>query len=193
MNSTASDHNRVPNERQSMRKYSGGQTMVNNLPYTAMIVLGTIALIVALDKSTWGWITGTLYFIYGIVGVFWIIIFLCPYCVYCGTRSCPCGYGTIAGKLREKRPGNRFGEKFKKHVPVIVPLWVIPILAGVPLVIRSFSWPLLVLLVVFGVDAFVILPLFSTKHGCKKCPQRDSCPWMGRKGKPASARQTTAS
>ncbi len=186
MNSTTSDHNRVPNEYQSMREYSGGQTMVNNLPYTAMIVLGTIALIVALDKSTWGWITGTLYLIYGIVGVFWIIIFLCPYCVYCGTRSCPCGYGTIAGKLREKQPGKRFGEKFKKHIPVIVPLWVIPILAGAPLIVHSFSWLLLVLLVVFGIDAFVILPLFSTKHGCKQCPQRDSCPWMGRKSKPAS-------
>jgi hypothetical protein len=88
--------------------------------------------------------------------------------------------------IAERKPGNRFNEKFKRHIPVIVPLWLIPVLAGVPLIIRTFSWPLLVLLVVFSIDAFVILPLFSRQHGCKECPQKDSCPWMGRKSKPAS-------
>jgi len=64
-----------------------------------------------------------------------------------------------------------------------VPLWFIPILFGAAVIVRSFSWPLLILLAVFALDAFVVLPLFSTKHSCVSCPQKDSCPWMGRKGK----------
>jgi hypothetical protein len=152
-----------------------------------MIVLGAAILTVGLDGSAPAWITGAAYLAYGLAGTFWIILFICPYCNYWNTKSCPCGYGLIAAKLREKKPGNRFNEKFKKHIPVIVPLWFIPILVSLPLLIRSFSWSLLVLLAVFGLDAFAILPLSSRKHGCKSCPQKDSCPWMGHKSKPPSA------
>lgn len=168
------------------RQYSHIQELVNNLPYICMIVLGAAILIVGLDGSAWAWITGAAYATYGLAGTFWVILFICPYCNYWNTKSCPCGYGLIAAKLRERKPGNRFNEKFKKHIPVIVPLWFIPILAGLPLLILGFSWLLLILLVVFAVDAFAILPLFSRKHGCKSCPQKDSCPWMGHKSKPAS-------
>ena len=38
--------------------------------------------------------------------------------------------------------------------------------------------------IVFAVDAFVVLPLLSVKHGCKGCPQKDVCPWMKIKGGP---------
>ena len=170
-----------------MREYSNAQVLINNVPYIGMIVLGAAILVMGLDRSAWGWITGAAYLTYGLVGTLWIILFICPYCNYWNMRSCPCGYGLIAAKLRERKPGNRFNEKFKKHIPVIVPLWFIPVLTGVPLVIRTFSWSLLALLVIFGIDAFVILPLFSSKHGCKECPQKDTCPWMGRKCRPASA------
>jgi len=71
-----------------------------------------------------------------------------------------------------------FDEKFKRHIPVIVPLWFIPVVVGVIALIGAFSVRLLVLLIVFAVDAFVLLPLLSTKHSCKECPQRDTCPWM---------------
>jgi hypothetical protein len=168
------------------REYSHIQELVNNLPYIGMIVLGAAILIVGLDESAWAWITAAAYATYGLAGTFWVILFICPYCSYWNTKSCPCGYGLIAAKLRERKPGNRFNEKFKKHIPVIVPLWFIPILAGLPLLILGFSWLLLVLLVVFALDAFVILPVFSRQHGCKSCPQKDSCPWMGRKSKPSS-------
>jgi hypothetical protein len=111
---------------------------------------------------------------------------VCPYCRYWNTRACPCGYGRIAAKFRKKKSVEAFSEKFKKHIPVIVPLWFIPILVGVPFVIRSFSWALLVLLVVFALDAFVVLPLVSRKYGCKGCPQKETCPWMKDKSIEAS-------
>ena len=145
-----------------------------------MILLGTAVFVVSLRGSVWGSIGGGVYLTYGIAGALWIMIFVCPYCRYWDTRACPCGYGRIAAKLRERKAADRFNEKFKKHIPVIVPLWLIPVLTGLPLVVYSFSWLLLVLLVAFVLDAFIVLPLLSVKHGCKGCPQEDTCPWMKR-------------
>lgn len=178
------DHPAVPQPRRDrqdsslMREYLPAEELVNNVPYLAMIVLGMVIFVAILDGSSWGLIAAAVYLIYGLMGAFWIMIFVCPYCKYWNTKSCPCGYGRIAAKFRKKKPIELFSEKFKKHIPVIVPLWFIPVLVGVPLVIRSFSWTLLVLLVVFALEAFVILPLVSSKHGCKRCPQKNLCPWM---------------
>lgn len=165
-----------------LREYSRAEELVNNLPYIAMILLGAAAFVIGFEDSAWGWVAAGAYVAYGVAGTLWIMAFLCPYCRYWNTRTCPCGYGRVAARLREKKDDDRFRGKFRKHIPVIVPLWFIPVLAGVVLLVRSFAWPLLVLLVIFALDAFVILPLFSAKHGCVECPQSDSCPWMGRKG-----------
>ncbi len=186
VNKEISDDNPDHQDNASLREYSPAQELINNIPYLAMTVLGTVIFVAALGGSVWGLIAAGAYLAYGLMGAFWIMIFVCPFCGYWNTRFCPCGYGRIAAKFCKKKPIECFSEKFKKHIPVIVPLWLIPVLVGVPLVIRSFSWTLLVLLVVFALDAFVVLPLVSTKHGCKECPQRDTCPWMKRKSKPAA-------
>ena len=181
MNKDISDGNQDDQDSPSMRKYSPYQELINNIPYLAMIVLGTVIFAALPGSLTWGLIFAAAYLIYGLVGAFWIMIFVCPYCRYWNTKSCPCGYGRIAAKFRKKKPIECFSEKFKRHIPVIVPLWFIPLLVGVPLVIRSFSWLLLVLLIIFVLEAFIILPLVSTKYGCKECPQKNSCPWMKHK------------
>ena len=159
--------------------YTAAQTLINNLPYIAMTFLGSAILLLGIGISAWAWFAAVAYLLYGAAGALWIMIFVCPYCHFWNTAACPCGYGKIAAGLRRKKDGDRFGEKFRKHIPVIVPLWIIPALVGAVVVVRSFSWPLLCLLVLFAVDAFVILPLLSRKHGCSECPQKDTCPWMG--------------
>mgnify|MGYP007065671065 CR=1 FL=1 len=168
-----------------MRQYSPAQELINNAAYIVMILLGAVILFTSYRGSAVGWITSVAYFAYGIVGAFWIMVFVCPYCRYFDTRSCPCGYGHIAPMFRAKKTVECFNEKFKKHIPVIVPLWFIPIVAGAVPLIRSFSLPLLILLIVFVANAFIILPLVSTKHGCKECPQKNTCPWMKYTVKPA--------
>jgi len=178
MNEKASNNK----DERPLHEYSCAQEFVNNVPYIAMTVLGAAIFVVGFADPAWGWAAASAYVMYSVAGAFWIMIFLCPYCPRWNGRTCPCGYGRIAAKLREKKDSGHFKEKFKKHIPVIVPLWFIPILFGAAVVVRSFFWPLLVLLVVFALDAFIILPWFSKKHGCANCPQRDSCPWMGRKG-----------
>ncbi|MBA7536930.1 hypothetical protein ES705_29196 [subsurface metagenome] len=155
--------------------------LVNNIPYVAMMMFGAAIFSVGFAGSKWGLILAVVYLAYGAAGAFWIMIFVCPYCRYWNSRLCPCGYGRIAARFRRKRSAERFDEKFKRHIPVIVPLWFVPILAGLPVIIRSFSWILLVLLVLFVLDAFVFLPLASIKHGCGKCPQKNLCPWMSLK------------
>ncbi len=166
-----------------LREYTPAQELFHNIPYVAMTALGAIVLGVAFSGSIRGIIAGIAFLSYGIMGTIWIMIFVCPYCKYWNTKSCPCGYGRIAAKFRKKKPVESFREKFKKHIPVIVPLWFIPILVGVSFVIRSFTWTLLVLLILFAFDAFIILPLVSRKYGCKGCPQKKSCPWMKNESK----------
>ena len=162
----------------AMRQYSPTQELLNNTPYIVMTLLGAIILILSYGVSAGGLVSAIAYIAYGIAGSVWIMVFVCPYCRYFDTRSCPCGYGHIAARFCTKQTIECFENKFKKHIPVIVPLWFIPIVAGVVPLIRSFSLPLLVLLVIFAVNAFIILPLVSTKHGCKECPQKNTCPWM---------------
>lgn len=163
-----------------MRLYSKTETWLANLPYIIMVCTGAAVLVLGGNNQTWARAAAGVYALYGIAGALWTMIFICPYCAYYGTRGCPCGYGMLATKLVEKAQHECFAEQFRKHIPVIVPLWFIPALAGGWMLWRQFDSTLAVLLGVFVVDAFVILPLFSRRHGCSECPQKDSCPWMGK-------------
>jgi hypothetical protein len=143
-----------------------------------MTILGALVFIIGLETGTSNWLFAGLYVFYGIAGALWIIIFVCPYCHYYDTRACPCGYGQISAKLRKVRDQSRFIEKFKKHIPVIIPLWIIPVVAGNVYLLDNFSLSMLLVLVLFSIDAFLILPLLSRKYGCAHCPQNNTCPWM---------------
>ena len=178
MNEANNNSGSDPATSDSPKQYSHTQEVISNIPYILMIVLGMVIFFTGLQPSLWAWPVSLFYLAYGIGGAVWIMVFVCPYCRYYDTRSCPCGYGRIAVKLRPRQADDCFAEKFKKHIPVIVPLWILPvIIAGIAL-IRGFSVGYLLLVVAFALEAFVVLPLVSTQHGCKECPQRDTCPWM---------------
>ncbi len=181
MNEEASNNRNDINEGSPTEEYSYTQQIVNNLPYAAMTLLGGAIFITRFANPVWEWVCASAYVIYSVAGAFWIIVFLCPYCERHGTMCCPCGYGRIAARLRPKADVSLFREKFKKHILVIVPLWFIPVIAGVVFAVRSFSWLMVILLVAFALVSFVFLPLFSKRHSCGNCPQKESCPWMGGK------------
>jgi hypothetical protein len=157
------------------------ETLLHNLPYLLMIILGAAVLYQSFSDIAWAHLTAVGYVFYGLVGALWIMFFVCPFCRFWGTHSCPCGYGKLAAKIRDRESEDRFNEKFKKHIPVIVPLWFLPLLAAAPALIHGSKWSLVIFVMVFVIDAFVILPRFSSQHGCRDCPQRQICPWM--KGK----------
>lgn len=163
------------------QEYSHLHARMDNLPYIIMVALGAFMLFMGFGASLWKWTTAVLYLLYGLVGAFWLIIFVCPYCRFYDTRLCPCGYGTIAARFRQKKDDSLFTKKFKRHIPVIVPLWVIPTIAGAVFLVKGFTILMLILLTLFAIDSFAILPLISTKYGCAHCPQKDECPWMKHK------------
>ncbi len=179
MEANRSDAQESPCHPLDAHIYTGTETLLHNVPYLLMIILGSAVLVRSLEGLAWGPAAAVGYALYGLAGAVWIMIFVCPFCRFWGSNSCPCGYGQIAARIRARESGDRFNEKFKKHIPVIVPLWFLPLLAVVPALLRDFTWGLVGLAVAFALDAFVILPRFSTQHGCRECPQRESCPWMG--------------
>ena len=162
----------------SEKQYTLLQEFIDNLPYLLMIVIGAAINLVAFDMSIWGIIAAGAFIFYGIVGTFWIILFVCPYCHYYNTRSCPCGYGKLASKLRKKSSEERFTEKFKKHIPVIVPLWIIPVIVGIIRVSFDFNRLLIILMITFVINSYLFLPLLARIYGCAHCPQKNDCPWM---------------
>lgn len=185
MEEDRTDSQQSPCHPLSARTYTGAETLLHNLPYIVMTLLGAAVLFRSFGTSVWAQVTAAGYVLYGLIGALWIMVFVCPFCRFWGTASCPCGYGKIAARLRNRRPEDRFNEKFKKHIPVIVPLWFLPLIAAAPVLVRGFTWGFLALVVAFALDAFVILPRLSTQHGCRDCPQRETCPWM--KGKKEAA------
>jgi hypothetical protein len=140
MNEEASNNHSDIKDDLPAQEYSRAQQIVNNLPYACMTLLGAVIFVVGIANPVWGWLSASAYVIYSVAGAFWIIVFLCPYCERHGTMCCPCGYGRIAARLRQKADVSLFREKFKKHILVIVPLWFIPVIAGVVFAIHSFSW-----------------------------------------------------
>ena len=158
--------------------YTHTQELIDNLPYMIMTTLGAVILLITLGYGLWGWLAAILFILYGIIGTVWFIIFICPYCHFYDTRACPCGYGQIAAKVKAKASIEQFNEKFKKHIPIIFPLWILPVLVGVISLIYNFSSLVLILIILFIIDAYILLPLVSRIYGCAHCPQKDDCPWM---------------
>jgi len=64
-----------------------------------------------------------------------------------------------------------------------MPLWIIPLVAGIIFLSKNFTFSLFSLVVLFVIDAFLVLPLLSRKYGCAHCPQKDTCPWMNMEAK----------
>jgi hypothetical protein len=163
-----------------MKEYTRTQTLIANLPYSLMLLTGAATIAHSFDFSGGALAGAAGYAAYGVGGAVWIMVFICRYCGYYGNRGCPCGYGVWAAKLAPKGAQECFAAKFKRHIPVIVPLWLIPAGCGALALSRTFSTGLAWLLAAFVVNSFVVLPLVSRRHACSECPQKEGCPWMAK-------------
>lgn len=164
-----------------MREYTRNQTLLANLPYAAMVTIGTATIATGLGFSAGALASAAGYLVYGVAGAVWIMVFVCRYCDYHGTRGCPCGYGLVSARFVPKGERECFAQKFKRHIPVIVPLWLIPVACGAIALHREYSRGLAGLVAVFAINSFAILPLVSRRHSCSECPQKDGCPWMAQR------------
>ena len=176
-----SDTEGTGNTEDCIVEYSSFHTTLENIPYALMLLLGSAIIVLGLGGEAWTWLAAVGFVLYGIAGSFWIIIALCPHCPSYGQRSCPCGYGVMAARLRPKGDAADFTRRFRQTIPTIVPLWFVPVIIAAIALIKAFALPIAILAGVFVLNSFVILPWLSRGHGCKDCPQRDLCPWWSKK------------
>ena len=162
-------------------KYSALHVWLDNIPYIVMILLGAVIIYLAHNI-----LLALLFVAYGAAGVLWFIYLICPFCHYYGSKACPCGYGVLSAKVMKKKDDSKFNKVFKRNVLAIVPLWILPVAAGVYSLINLFSGLILILVIIFIVDSCVILPWISRKYGCVDCPNKEECFWMASKGSKGS-------
>jgi hypothetical protein len=120
------------------------------------------------------WPLGPLYLAYSLFSNVLYMAWICPYCGHYALGTCAAGFDLLSGKRFKPQPGQTFGSEFRRRSWVLYPGWFLPPLAGLYLLISHFSWPVLVLLAFFCLDAFWLLPLVSKQH-CEKCDTVD-CP-----------------
>lgn len=59
----------------------------------------------------------------------------------------------------------------------MLPVWFLPPVIGLYLLVVCFSWLTLALLFLFSLFAFVVLPRGSKRHTCRDCENAENCPW----------------
>lgn len=102
---------------------------------------------------------------------------VCTFCSNAHLNRCHSTMGVISRSLFQGRDTATFTRQFKRHVAVLFPDWFIPPIAALGQLLSGFTFSTLVLLVLFCLVAFVILPVFSSKGTCDECAVREECPW----------------
>lgn len=154
----------------------GHGSKVEDILYWSMVLLGVAVIMLAIQPVLWGAVVSLLYMAYGYAGIAMMTRFVCR---YCSNESCPSRQK--ASRRYGKGDPSMFAGKFKRYIPAIVPLWVIPALAGAVGLWLAFGWLLLAFLLLFVIISYVLLPALSKKYTCSHCPQQKRCPWMGGK------------
>ena len=155
-------------------------------------IVGIFLLLTILSMALGAWIfflikvwLGIAFIVLNFVMLFVCMRYRCKYCYYHGKR-CYMGLGKLA-KIFKKGNAKEFS-KTKNLVPALVFMMITifsPIIAGIIALIVSFSWLMLVLLIVYVMIA--IIPNFFLKKSlcCDRCIQgKLGCPaYEGMKGK----------
>ena len=152
------------------RKVPGWLVAVDNGPTILLFALGAVIL-----WPLW-WLFSVLFLAYCAASIvlFWAVI--CPYCHHFGTDACPCGYGAVAPRFFKRKSAGDFGKTFRRNIAIMFPVWMIPPIGGIYLLLTSFSWPMAAILAAFCVDGFAVIPAISIFVGCRGCEIKD-CPW----------------
>ena len=150
---------------------STGSLVRENAALICMYLLGTVLL------SLLSWPVGLLYLAYCLASNLLYMAWTCPYCAHYAAATCPAGYHLLFGGRFRAQPGKAFREQFRRGVTILTPGWLLPPLAGGYLLITSFSWLGLVLVLLFCVVGFLVLPMDSRRH-CAGCANRDCPRWI---------------
>jgi hypothetical protein len=154
--------------------------LVDNSPYLATGILGA--------WICWQvhWTLALVQLAATVLGPLWIITRVCPNCLLYGRSSCPSGYGLVSARLTSRGDPDRFREVFRLHVTAVAPMWFIPLVAVVIMLVQGADVPWVPLAAFVGI-AFVGVPLKARYVTCARCPKRRDCPWGSRTALPRSS------
>ncbi len=125
-----------------------------------------------------GIIVASIYILYCVWVELRVLTKSCVSCYYYG-KVCGLGRGLLCSLLFKKGDPQKFVEKkvtWKQVLPDFL-VFIFPLLGGVILLIRDFSWTILLLLVIMFVLSFVGSAVIRGSFACKYCRQREiDCP-----------------
>ncbi|MFA5269094.1 MAG: hypothetical protein WC379_14090 [Methanoregula sp.] len=136
-------------------------------------------------------IGGYILFRFGIIWVVAYLIFIlvfefrlisrhCTDCYYYG-RTCAFGKGRLSALFFKKGSPEKFTGMtitWKEIVPDFL-LFIIPVLAGILLLIQGYTWTILILVITLLLLGFAGNALVRGQLACKYCKQREiGCPAM---------------
>ena len=118
------------------------------------------------------------YVIFIIIFEFRLISGHCTDCYYYG-KTCAFGKGRLSALVFNKGSPDRFTAMtitWKDIVPDFL-LFIIPVLAGILLLVQGFSWTILILIMVLLLLGFAGNALVRGQLACRYCKQREiGCP-----------------
>ena len=148
-----------------------GECILDNLPMLIMWVLGAIIF------SYFGWLAFLTYIVYCLFSIVWFVRYICTYCLNSRLGRCVGGLGNIAAALFVSNPPRLFRRQFAWNIAILFPVWFVPAIVAIYILLIDFSYAMLVLLVTFSIISFVILPMASKKSTCDDCTMKNVCPW----------------
>jgi hypothetical protein len=143
------------------------------------VVVETVALGVVYVAGAWlAWLAAPLallaYVAIVVLSNLAFMIAVCPYCLHCEERTCHSRYHLVA-RFFPARPGRGFGEQFRRNVVVMYPVWFLPPLAALWRLLVDPGWQVVVLLGLFCLGGFVVLP-YASHRLCRTCANAARCP-----------------
>ena len=150
------------------------------LPMVLVSVLVTVAIytIGIVIIAGFGLIVAAIYLLFVLLLEFRLIRGHCTDCYYYG-RTCAFGRGRISAIFFRKGEMGRFSSMtitWKDILPDFLVV-IIPVLAGIALLIRSFSWIIALLILVLLILGFAGNALVRGQIACRYCKQRElGCP-----------------
>lgn len=153
-----------------------------NYPFSTVIVSNLISVLI--------WVIGA--FILSLIGLPWAFLYLlfvfalefrlvsghCRDCYYFG-KTCAFGKGRLSALLFSKGNPEKFCSitlTWKDIIPDFL-VFLIPVIAGIVLLVQGFSWTILVLVIVLLVLGFAGNAFVRGQLACRFCKQRGiGCP-----------------
>jgi hypothetical protein len=156
----------------SYDQYPVWMVLVSNLLSLSVYGIGAVIL------YQLGLIWLVLYVLFIIILEFRLVRGHCVDCYYYG-KTCAFGKGRLSAMLFPKGAPERFNKMtitWKDIVPDFL-VFIIPVLVGIALIIRTFSWILLLLIIALFILGFVGNALVRGQIACRYCRQKEiGCP-----------------